>query len=241
MSIGDVLIDSRPRIFAGEFVEGQSHKHARVISQAQVDIGHQPFKKIASHILRPGAPVIVVEILKLRAVLKSEREVFCPRVIQRNEFQSVVSIDSQRRIAEKTPVLKPRKRTHWRPNSRLSGIDGRWVWRLCLQHADNKQVKRENSQTPYQSLRGHESSVHAHQEENHSQSPGICKTQNGSINPSRRTQAFTSRGFSRMLSFCGRKCCCIWPPLPDDKVAFAEAQSCSECLCRNSSRPDCDD
>jgi len=32
MSIGDVLIDSRSRIFARELIEGQSHKYARVIS-----------------------------------------------------------------------------------------------------------------------------------------------------------------------------------------------------------------
>jgi hypothetical protein len=33
MSVGDVLVDSRSRIWACEHIERQSHKHARVISQ----------------------------------------------------------------------------------------------------------------------------------------------------------------------------------------------------------------
>jgi hypothetical protein len=55
MSIGDVLVDSRSRILARELIEGQSHEHARVISQAEVDIGHQALKNNA-WILRTGAP-----------------------------------------------------------------------------------------------------------------------------------------------------------------------------------------
>jgi elongation factor Tu len=40
---------------------------------AQVDIGHHPFKNIACQILRPCAPIIVVEVLKLCPAFKSER------------------------------------------------------------------------------------------------------------------------------------------------------------------------
>jgi hypothetical protein len=73
MSIGDVLVDFRSRISAGELVECQSDKHTRVISEAQVDIGHYPLKNIACQILRPCAPIIVVEVLKLCPAFKSER------------------------------------------------------------------------------------------------------------------------------------------------------------------------
>ena len=72
MSIGDVLIDSWSRILAREFIEGQSHKQARVVSQTQVDIRHQPLKDITRQILWSGAPIIVVEVLKLRPALKPE-------------------------------------------------------------------------------------------------------------------------------------------------------------------------
>jgi hypothetical protein len=71
MSINDVLIDSRSRVFARELIEGQSHKHARMVSQAEVDIGHQALKNNA-RILRTGAPAIVAEVLKFRPALKPE-------------------------------------------------------------------------------------------------------------------------------------------------------------------------
>jgi hypothetical protein len=38
VSISDVLVDSRSRMWAAELVECHSHKDARVISEAQVDI-----------------------------------------------------------------------------------------------------------------------------------------------------------------------------------------------------------
>jgi hypothetical protein len=71
VSVGDVLVDSRSRIRSGELTESHSHKDARVISQAQVNIRHQPFEK-NTWILWTGTPVIVAEVLKLRPALKPE-------------------------------------------------------------------------------------------------------------------------------------------------------------------------
>src|ERR1700693_6096048 len=133
MSVGDVLVDSGSRKSAGELSECQSHKHTRVISEAQVDIGHQPFKNIACQILRPCAPVIVVEVLKLCPAFKSERQVICFGVVQWNEFQPVVRINALGWVAQKAPVLKPRKRAQRRPYRWLWRLQGRRVWRLRLQ------------------------------------------------------------------------------------------------------------
>src|SRR4029077_16154388 len=101
MSIGDVLVVSRSRISAGELVECQSDKHTRVISEAQVDIGHYPLKNIACQILRPCAPIIGVEVLNLCPAFKSQRSVTCFGVGQWNEFQSVVRINALGWIAQK--------------------------------------------------------------------------------------------------------------------------------------------
>ena len=66
------IFDSRSRVLASELIEERSHKHARVISQAEVDNGHQPHKNNA-WILWACAPIIVAEVLKFRPVLKPER------------------------------------------------------------------------------------------------------------------------------------------------------------------------
>ena len=104
-----------------------------MISQAHVEVGHQPFKNVTVVILWSGAPVIVVEILELRAVLKAEGQVDCSRRVQWNEFQSVIRIDSFGRVSQKAPIFIPGKRAKRRPDSWLWRIRGRWVRCLCLQ------------------------------------------------------------------------------------------------------------
>ena len=70
-----------------------------MISQAHVNIGHQPFENVTGVILWACAPGIAVEILELGAVLKAEGHVDCSRGVQWNEFQSVVRINSFGRVS----------------------------------------------------------------------------------------------------------------------------------------------
>ena len=79
VSIGGIFVDPRPgpRLFSSNLVEGQCNENTRMISQVEVDIGHQPLKNVTGVILWACAPDIAVEILELRAALKAEGHVDC--------------------------------------------------------------------------------------------------------------------------------------------------------------------
>jgi hypothetical protein len=127
-------------------IEGQSHEHVRVISQADV---YEDW----SFLRDPSLRVDPYDRLKFIPLNDSKTNYLTFGLESWTEFQYLSNNNWGSGLQNPGVVLErlmpdiPRKRAERRPYPRLGCVQGRWVWRLRLQPGRDEEAQPQNGQT----------------------------------------------------------------------------------------------